>query len=291
MSKCVKCGMSGAFVRVDEDGLCILCRRKTEQSARGTIRLDPDAVLDRYLSTHHNTYPSGYDVRAYYTAEFETILSSLPKIPPKRRWADAESQDDTCIYLRKFTGCRLAECGDFVAVDTETSRLDRSAEIVQISAVKFKNFRPVSKFGEYCRPWEGISPAATAIHGITEDMVATAPRFAELIPALNTYFGDLPLVAHNAPFDMRMLASEGMDLSGKAVFDTLPLARSLIRDREGNKLPHYRLADCCRACAILFSGAHDATADALAAGLLFNELVRLFFGVTDLRQGSEQNGV
>ena len=70
MGTCVRCGISGAFVKVDERGLCAICRNKAEKSpAPKKPALSAEQVITRYLSTPHNTYPSDYNVVEYYTAE------------------------------------------------------------------------------------------------------------------------------------------------------------------------------------------------------------------------------
>lgn len=288
MGKCVRCGLEGAFVRVDEQGYCVLCRQmmaRANQKKPSVIRasdLDPHAVITRYLTTAHDTYPKGYNVVEYYRAEFECMLASLPRADCCRQRCDAPAEEPQSVILRKFNGCTLEDCADFVAFDTETSGLGGGAEIIEISAVKFLNFRPVAAFETLCRPYRPISPQATAVNGISNAMVKDAPRFAEVIPSLQAFMDGLPLVAHNAVFDVRMLASDGFPTRGRQVFDTLSLARTLLRDSKGNKLPSYRLADACRACAILFSGSHRSTADAMAAGLLFLELVKRQFAAVDL---------
>lgn len=287
MGKCVRCGIEGPFVRVDEQGLCALCRRKAPPPKKRELwrELDPQAVFARYLTTSHSTYPSKYHVVEYYTAEFNCMLSSLPETPVTRRLCDAPPLPAECVYVRSFDGCAMNDLANFVAVDTETSSLGTAAEIVEVSAVRFEGFRPVAVYGTLCKPYRPIAPSATAIHGISDRDVAYAPRFAEILPDLYDFCGTLPLVAHNAPFDLRMLASEGFDTHGRQVFDTLPIARRVLRDPYGNKLPSYKLADSCRACAILFDGAHSSTADAMAAGMLFLELIKRQFRTDDLLQG------
>lgn len=284
MGTCVQCGISGAFVKVDEQGLCAICQNKAVKKSpkKPSILLNPETVIDRYVTTYHNTYPSEYNVVDYYLAEFNCMLDSLPKAEISRIPCDAPSGTPECVILKKFDGCSLADCANFVAIDTETSSLGMRAEIIEISAVRFENFRPVAIFETFCKPYRPISLEATAVNGITPHHVKDAPRFAEIIPALDEFTDRLPLVAHNAPFDLRMLAQEGFPTAGRRVFDTLPLARALLRDKNGEKLPGYKLAEACKHCAILFSGAHRAGADAFAAGLLFLELTKRRFGVENL---------
>ena len=288
MGTCVRCGISGPFVKVDDQGLCAICRNraaKTNPSPAPSPKkplLDAQKVIDRYLKTPHNTYPSEFNVVDYYVAEFECMLSSLPEVSIERIPCDAPAGEAECVILKKFCGCSPWDLGNFVAVDTETSSIGFSAEIVEVSAVKFENFRPTQVFQTLCKPYRRISLEATAVNGITNEMVRNAPRFAEIIPALDEFCDGFSLVAHNAPFDLRVLAKEGFPTAGRRVFDTLPLARATLRDKDGNKLPGYKLAECCKYCAILFSGAHRSTADAFAAGLLFLELVKRNFGIDDL---------
>lgn len=284
MGTCVQCGISGAFVKVDENGLCAICRHKApkKSSQKSPLLLNPKEVVDRYVSTYHNTYPSEYNVVDYYVAEFNCMLDSLPSAEITRIPCDAPWGAPECVILKKFDGCSLADCANFVALDTETSSIGVRAEIIEISAVRFENFRPVAIFETFCKPYRPISLEATAVNGITPHHVKNAPRFAEIIPALDEFTDRLPIVAHNAPFDLRMLAQEGFPTAGRQVLDTLPLARALLRDKNGEKLPSYKLSEACKHCAILFSGAHRAGADALAAGLLFLELTKRRFGVEDL---------
>lgn len=290
MATCSRCGISGPFVTVNEAGLCPLCQNRPkkkeecspQRSVKLALTLDADRVLERYLTTSHSTYPKGYHVVEYYTAEFDCILASLPQQEICSCPREIVSEKAECFYYKKLDGFTLPECGNFVALDTETSGMTARAEIVEVSAIRFERFRPVAVFTSLCKPYGKISPDAAAVHGITDRDVRFSPRFAEILSDLEAFLGDLPLVAHNAPFDMKMLAAEGLDTHARRVFDTLPIARAILRQPNGEKLPHYKLADSCKACAILFSGAHRSTADALAAGMLFTELVKRHFGVVNL---------
>lgn len=291
MAVCVRCGISGPFVRVDAAGLCPVCQKKdpysppSEPPARPPITLDAEAVFRRYLTTAHDTYPKEYGVREYYEAEFECMISSLPLCPIPSRPRVLEPTDSGAYVCRSLKSVPFSECGDFIAFDTETSGLTAGAEIVEISAVRFERFRPTEIFTTLCKPYGRISPQASSITGIYDRDVRNAPRFSEIADAFEEFIGDLPLVAHNAPFDLRMLASEGCPLTGRRVFDTLSIARSLLRLPNGDRLPHYRLADCCIACAIVFTGAHRSSSDSVASGLLFGELVKRQFGRVDLLSG------
>jgi DNA polymerase-3 subunit epsilon len=68
------------------------------------------------------------------------------------------------------------------------------------------------------------------IHGISNFHVEGKPKFAEVVDAMLEFFGDAPLVAHNAPFDFGFLDAElarlgkpGLDAA--RMIDTLVLAK------------------------------------------------------------------
>lgn len=57
-------------------------------------------------------------------------------------------------------------------------------------------------------PGMPIPPEAAAIHGITEDMVADAPTFAEILPRLGELLTGRRLVIYNSSFDVGVLCNE-----------------------------------------------------------------------------------
>jgi DNA polymerase-3 subunit epsilon len=81
------------------------------------------------------------------------------------------------------------------------------------------------------RPGAPIPPDATRVHGITDAMVADAPEPADVARTLREACADLPLVFHNAPFDLPFLAALFRETGAKPLYnpvvDTLGLARGL----------------------------------------------------------------
>lgn len=112
-------------------------------------------------------------------------------------------------------------------IDLETTGTDPlNDRIVEICVVKL-----IPEGGEErrCRlinPERPIPPEATAIHTITDDMVATAPTFARIASGLLDFLAGCDLCGYNlARFDLRMLQTE-FDRCGKP----LPLDGRLILD-------------------------------------------------------------
>ncbi|MCL5735474.1 MAG: exonuclease domain-containing protein [Actinobacteria bacterium] len=166
----------------------------------------------------------------------------------------------------------LAEIA-FVALDLETTgaRPGRS-KITEIGAVRIEGFREVAHFNTLVNPMRPIPPMITQITGITQEMVADAPRIDEVIPGLLDFLKGAIVVAHNAAFDVGFLNYElrrlkGRQLGGGAI-DTLPLARALAPG-----LPNYRLGTVANALGAPVGACHRALADAQAACHVFVTLV------------------
>ena len=98
-----------------------------------------------------------------------------------------------------------------VLFDTETTGLDplKGDRVIEVAALELDNDLPTGKsFHRLIHPQRDIPEDATRIHGITIDKLRDAPRFGEILDDLMDFFGDGPLVAHNAPFDFGFLNAE-----------------------------------------------------------------------------------
>jgi DNA polymerase III subunit epsilon len=158
----------------------------------------------------------------------------------------------------------------FCAVDVETSGLSMTSRVVEVGAVKFRLSGECYEFQNLVNPCEPISRGATDIHGITDDMVANAPRFPDVLPALLNFMRGGVFVAHNAPFDVKMIGNElarmRFAVPTHPVVCTVRLARLRIQG-----LPNYRLATLADHLGIDVTNLHNALPDAHAAREVFVE--------------------
>ena len=207
--------------------------------------------------------------------QFNSVLNGLRKVDITLRNEEDERKD---AALSPFTKTApICEVKNFVVLDTETTGLDPTCnDIVEVSAIRFENFKPVSLFTTLLKPNIPISERASEISGITNEMVENSPTFCEIKSSLKDFIVNLPIVAHNASFDIKFLYASGFDFDEKQVFyDTLALSREHIvySEKIKGKPKSYKLSNICNICDIYFDGAHRASADALATGLLFTYIV------------------
>lgn len=87
-------------------------------------------------------------------------------------------------------------------LDTETTGLDEHAEIVEISIIDQDGS---VVFDSLVKPRQPIPAEATAIHGITNEMVASAPNWAEIHDQVAEIVASKKLVTYNADYDLRLL--------------------------------------------------------------------------------------
>lgn len=163
-----------------------------------------------------------------------------------------------------------------VAVDVETPN-GRDAAICQIGIV-------VADYGEIVKtesylvdPEVPFDPVNISIHGITPAAVSGAPNFPTLWPRIAEYFTGSVVVAHNAAFDLGMIAGTleryGIPVPPITYCCTVQMARRrFARETYGS----YRLDTLCAAFDIPLESHHDALCDALACYRLYRELLTDF---------------
>jgi DNA polymerase-3 subunit epsilon len=167
-------------------------------------------------------------------------------------------------------GGRITEI-PYIAADVETTGLSAADghRVCEFALLRFLRGTVIDSFVSLVNPLRPIDPGASAVNGITDEMVAAAPTFADLLPRILDFLADDPLVFHNAPFDLSFLRSEariaGGSWPGNRVIDTLLLARRTGRFRS------HSLPSICRELGI-GSTFHRAEADAWAAGKLLLHL-------------------
>jgi DNA polymerase-3 subunit epsilon len=151
---------------------------------------------------------------------------------------------------------------EFIVVDTETNGLGGEAcEMTEVGAVLVGGGELHDRWSSLVRPSAPLRRGIQRFTGITQTMVDSAPWPAAVLPRLAELLEGRVMVAHNAPFDRRVLrqafARVGLDWPGPPVICTAALARTMLPLQRERRLTV--LAD---ALGIEVLQAHRALADA-----------------------------
>lgn len=120
-----------------------------------------------------------------------------------------------------------------IIFDTETTGLSplNGDRMVEIGCVEmFNRVETGRTFHAYFNPRRAMPSGAEAVHGLSDIFLSDKPDFHERCEDLLEFFGDAPLIAHNASFDFGFLNHE-LNHCGRALvcmtrmIDTLALAR------------------------------------------------------------------
>lgn len=159
-----------------------------------------------------------------------------------------------------------------LAVDTETTGMspDAGHRLVEVARVAIVDGALGEDWSSLVRPGRSIPPDAARVHGINDAMVADAPDAASVGRALRAACADLPLVFHNAPFDLPFLIAMFREAGSppllNPIVDTLGLARGLFGTGSNS------LGPLAGRLGLPAESAHRALGDARTTARLFLEL-------------------
>ena len=140
--------------------------------------------------------------------------------------------DDTVNIVYNPSNLKLKGT-TFVVFDTETTGFNAGGtdQMIEIGAVKIVDGNIVDRFDELINPGYDIPERITQLTQITNDMLKDAADEETVTKRFLEWAGDLPLVAHNAKFDISFIsmAMKKYNLGefNSTVVDTLELSRAL----------------------------------------------------------------
>src|SRR5690606_16604941 len=177
----------------------------------------------------------------------------------------------------------LARVGVF---DLETTGVDVTTDRIVTAHVGVLDAkgREIAARSWLADPGVPIPDGAAAVHGVTTEQARAHGRpahdvVAELVGSLQSLFAQgLPVVAYNASYDFSLLTHESLrhGVSPLAapgpIIDPLVIDKAVDRYRKGKRTlevvaEHYK---------VRLDGAHEASADAIAAGRVAQAIARTF---------------
>ena len=178
---------------------------------------------------------------------------------------------------------KLLECfpNGLIALDLETTGLSPLVDkIIEIAAFKITPSGD-SVYETLINPEILIPIHTIAIHNISDEMVQGAPKLNEILVEFHQFLGDLPIVAHNAKFDLGFivvgLQRLNIALADASIYCSCKMARSTFREA-----PNHKLSTLVKELNIPLENHHRALDDAFAALKIF---------IKSLERAESKNGL
>lgn len=184
---------------------------------------------------------------------------------------------NSLVTYENVTKDYLSYLNEYIAFDIETTGLNRTNDrIIEIGAVLYQNGQISNKYGTLIHSVNHIPQSASRVNHITDEMLLNAPSeeqaYLEIIDFMkNAISGDVPLVAHNASFDISFLKNtlERLGYNGNLKYiDTLTLSKKKL------DLCNYKQQTVADFFGIDNKNAHRALDDAETCGMIFAKLLK-----------------
>jgi len=156
----------------------------------------------------------------------------------------------------------------FAIIDVETTgTVYKYGKLTEVAIFLHNGNNITGSFQTLINPEMDIPYSVTKLTGITNEMVADAPKFYEVARKIVELTAGRVFVAHNVNFDYKFIKEEfkrlGYNFSRKTLC-TVKLARKILPG-----YPSYSLGKLCEALDIGINGRHRAGGDAYATVQLF----------------------
>lgn len=160
----------------------------------------------------------------------------------------------------------------YAIIDIETTGgSPKHEKITEVAVFIHDGNKITDEYVTLINPEKNIPYHITSLTGITNEMVADAPRFYEVAKKIVEITDNCVFVAHNSSFDYNFIREEFKQLGYDYKRDTLctvKLSRKLIPG-----LKSYSLGNLCRDLQITIDNRHRAAGDAMATIKVFERLL------------------
>lgn len=243
-------------------GDSIVCTGKTE-IYHGDLRFTANTI-------DYGKVPEGFVPEKRESRPVPKYYSTVKPQP----YVDIEQTD-------MFADRSIPEClkgKTFVVFDLETTGLNSAPtsgnmdRIIEIGAYKISDGVICESFSTFINPQKKLSDEIVKLTGITEEMVANAPTYEQVLPDFFKFCEGSVLVGHNiAGFDFKFVDYYCAKLGymfERRLIDTIPLSQELLF------ISNYKLNTVADRFGIVFNH-HRAVDDALVTAKIFIELIKI----------------
>ncbi len=146
---------------------------------------------------------------------------------------------------------------DILFLDTETTGIERDAKIVDLGVIDNKGNTVINLL---IQPNIPMPIGATAVNGITNEMLDGCPNFAQVSTSIRKILEGKTIIAWNSSFDKRMVDNEfkniGEEPPNYKWEDEMPMYRDYAKKPKRNKLCY-----AAEECGIIEEQSHRAVGD------------------------------
>lgn len=165
---------------------------------------------------------------------------------------------------------KTEKISEYTVIDVETPN-SKNDSICSIALIKVKDDEVVSKEYHLVDPEDRFDPFNVRLHGISKAMVKGSPIFSSLWEKIGHHFTSGVIVAHNATFDLNVLA-KSLRRNNMAVPEfryvcTYRLSKSAI-----SGLSRHGLSQVCEYFGISLFDHHNALCDAEACQEIYSRI-------------------
>lgn len=182
------------------------------------------------------------------------------------------------LRQRSITTAREILLHNPVYLDTETTGLGPQDEIIEVTVIDHDGTPLIDTL---VKPGKPIPPDATAIHGIRNSDVSSAPAWVQIWDSLRSALFSRLIVIYNADFDLRMLRQThtlaGLHWKERlSAFDMMRLYGEFRGEWDPRRRGYrfHSLAAAGRQCRIPLPNAHRSRADVLLTRELLIHVAR-----------------
>lgn len=173
--------------------------------------------------------------------------------------SDSLTQDEISTILTYFPK-------GLVVIDLETTGLSPLVDkVIEISGIKVTP-SSVCFFDQLVNPQIDIPPATIEIHGIKNNDVADKQPIEVILPEFLNFVEDLPIMAHNAKFDLGFILfdvhQQNLQIKND-IYCSIKLSRFCFPD-----MPNHKLSTLTKELQIPLENHHRALDDAKASLIL-----------------------
>lgn len=161
---------------------------------------------------------------------------------------------------------------EYTVIDVETPNA-KNDSICSIALLRVKEGRIVSKEYHLVDPEDYFDQFNVRLHGISKSMVKGSPSFSKLWDSIGHHFTDGIIVAHNATFDLNVLA-KSLRRNDLKVPDFRYVCTYRLSKSVNAGLRRHGLSSVCEFYGIDLDDHHNALCDAVACQEVFARLNR-----------------